>query len=291
METSETIDRIFQRLEYQLRNMSPWAKRILAPLLLLLIALLDYRVSGEFSIFYLVPVVFAAEAISFGAAEVMALLCATTWGFLDVVATAGPVDFFAVLWNALIRLSFFILAALLIERNRKANIQAHVFASTDSLTGTANARVFTEELERTIARQRRQHVPFTLVYLDLDHFKDVNDGFGHPEGDAVLLRIAEDIRGEIRSTDMLARLGGDEFGLLMPETSGAQAKLVLQRIRALLQYQTELNHGAGATFGAVTFQIPPTDASEAIATADHLMYRGKHHRGSILAEDWTGPTT
>src|SRR5258706_80222 len=104
-------------------------------------------------------------------------------------------------------------------------------ARTDALTGLANRRVFHETLEAEIRRSRRYRWPVTVLLLDLDYFKDVNDSHGHMLGDLVLERVGGIVRHAVRDADAACRCGGEEFGVVLPETAREGGYAVAERIR------------------------------------------------------------
>ncbi|MGB0859819.1 MAG: diguanylate cyclase, partial [Pseudoalteromonas spongiae] len=104
-------------------------------------------------------------------------------------------------------------------------------ANTDYLTGLYNRRYFVEVAEREFKRAMRSGEPFALMSLDIDHFKRINDKFGHPAGDEVLKTIAKNLIGNLRDEDVLARIGGEEFAIILPHTNFEQASKVAERIR------------------------------------------------------------
>lgn len=104
-------------------------------------------------------------------------------------------------------------------------------ANTDYLTSLYNRRYFVETAEREFKRAERSGEPFALMSLDIDHFKKINDKYGHPIGDAVLESFAVSLQENLRDGDVLARIGGEEFAILLPNTSFEKAKLVAERIR------------------------------------------------------------
>lgn len=151
-------------------------------------------------------------------------------------------------------------------------------ASHDELTGLANRRRMQEQLTEQLKRERRGDQPLSLTLLDLDHFKRINDTFGHQTGDEVLRRFAEIAKTSLREVDMLARWGGEEFLLLCPGSTADQAAIGLDRLRqqlaasVLLPRQPQVT----VTFSAGTVQYRPGETiEEAIARADHALYAAK----------------
>ena len=125
------------------------------------------------------------------------------------------------------------------DRYRRASLLANAELSrlsrTDDLTGLANRRHFDEVVATEVARSLRYGGPLTLVTLDLDHFKVVNDTLGHSEGDQVLRRVAQVMRSSSRANDLAARLGGEELAMLLPETSIGDGERIAERIRTSIQ--------------------------------------------------------
>lgn len=272
---------------------SPVALRVLLSVILLVcVAVIDIATGSEvsFSIFYLLPVSFAGAFISRRAGTILAIVSAATWGYLEVTTGRAYSAAWIPYWNSAVRLGFFLLVNELIERLRRAHASERALAREDPLTRIANARVFEEYAHPTIALGRRGGHPFTIAYVDLDRFKQVNDEFGHSEGDRLLRTVAALIAGGVRSTDVVARLGGDEFGILMPDTEAEQARVTLERIAATIADGVGGRRAVEATVGAVTFSEPPEDVDCAVREADALMYRGKAKgRGRILQATWPEP--
>jgi len=169
---------------------------------------------------------------------------------------------------------FAMAVALAIEHRRL--IAERSVATTDFLTGIANRRGFYETLTREIERCRRYQTPMTLLYLDCDEFKAVNDRMGHSAGNRLLARIAAILKENTRASDVLGRLGGDEFAVVLAETPAERSAEVVARLQAATR--SALGPEAPAvtfSIGAVTFDIPPTSPNEAIRVADALMYEAK----------------
>lgn len=141
-------------------------------------------------------------------------------------------------------------------------------ASHDELTDLPNRRAFMEAAEQEIARCGRYGSSFALAIIDVDRFKEVNDSFGHPAGDAVLCAVAAGCRASIRSTDVAARLGGDEFALLLIAADEASAKTVCERLRETIA-SLRLAAGTGTPI-ATTVSIGAACWAEGMAVDDLL---------------------
>ena len=153
-------------------------------------------------------------------------------------------------------------------------------ASTDGLTGIANRRHFDEFLSQQVASADRYGTPLSLVTLDLDHFKRLNDRYGHPAGDEVLRAVAAVLREVARESDLVARHGGEEFALVLPQTNEAGALMAAERCAEAIR-SAEIHHDGQtlrvtASFGVVTFdQIAHRDADGLLEAADKAVYAAK----------------
>jgi diguanylate cyclase (GGDEF)-like protein len=173
-------------------------------------------------------------------------------------------------------------AAIAIENARLHNLvnqQAH----TDMLTGLPNRRALIERLEAEIRRSIRYKRHFSLMMIDLDDFKEINDLFGHPVGDSVLQDIAQRMLETIRDTDFLTRYGGDEFALLLPETEQNTAEDIAHRLQREIQnFKLSLPEHSqkrlGLSTGLATFPIHGTTINMLIKTADQNLYHKKKDR-------------
>lgn len=152
--------------------------------------------------------------------------------------------------------------------------------SQDSLTGLKSHGVFKQELVSTLSLAVRNQHPLTVAMIDIDHFKAVNDNYGHPAGDQVIKRLAILLSQRLRSSDLIARYGGEEFAVAFPDTSMADAEVLLDELRASF---AEILHAAGdhefrATFSAGLAGGPPhTQPEEIIAAADTALYEAKRN--------------
>lgn len=176
-------------------------------------------------------------------------------------------------------------------------------ANSDPLTGLANRRAFDGELSRQFASWRRTRQPFVVVLLDLDHFKQINDRFGHPVGDEALIRVAQTIQHSVRETDLPARIGGEEFAILCPDADLEAGVRTVERIR---QAVSEIFVGKGAESVRVSVScgiacVAGNEPMQAlIRRADEALYAAKHggrncsylHNGReavpVAEEDWDG---
>jgi len=159
---------------------------------------------------------------------------------------------------------------------RRANLRMRSLALTDGLTGLPNRVALIGAIERAIQRGRRQGKCFSLLMLDLDGFKGVNDRFGHAEGDAVLRAVAGEMSSQLRRDDEPCRLGGDEFAAVLACADEQTAPEVAERLRQVLERRMAAQGWpVTASIGTVTFSSPPASAAAALAQADALMYAAK----------------
>jgi diguanylate cyclase (GGDEF)-like protein len=158
-------------------------------------------------------------------------------------------------------------------------------STTDGLTGLLNVRGFHQRLQQELARADRSHQPLSLVIIDLDGLKSINDRHGHEVGNRALGAVAETMRDTLRLTDTAARVGGDEFTFLAPNTSENAAVMLAERIRMrATEAQSELARLAGGiSLGVVTFdpaQNNVADAAALMRTADEALYESKRAGGN-----------
>jgi diguanylate cyclase (GGDEF)-like protein len=164
-------------------------------------------------------------------------------------------------------------------------------ALSDDLTGLANRRAFFQRLQQEWSRYQRSARPFTVIILDLDGFKQINDRFGHQTGDRALQWLAGHLRRCLRQEDLAARLGGDEFALLLPETSAQSGQAVLDRLCTAVAADHSLVDARLGTVirlrvsgGAATPDTSTLDADHLVLVADTQLYARKSER-AILAMD------
>lgn len=159
---------------------------------------------------------------------------------------------------------------------RRAHLRMRSLALTDALTGLPNRVALIGAIERAIQRCRRAGEPFSLLMLDLDGFKQVNDRHGHAEGDAVLRAVAAELATALRREDEPSRLGGDEFAAVLARTDAQAAPDIAERLRAALEARMRADgRSVTASVGTVSFATPPPSAAAALGRADALMYAAK----------------
>jgi diguanylate cyclase (GGDEF)-like protein len=194
-------------------------------------------------------------------------------------------NLFVVVWT----FTFMVLnSQRLQEELENARIELEKLATTDYLTGLSNMRAFFERASNEIIRGQRHEIPLSVVVFDIDHFKRVNDRFGHPGGDKMLRQMAAVCKRMTRQNDIVARLGGEEFGLLLTHTDLGTARFVAESFRKAI---AELVVGAGngsisitASFGAA--ELKDTDTLESfLARADQNLYQAKDRGRNCVVAD------
>lgn len=157
-------------------------------------------------------------------------------------------------------------------------------AMTDGLTGIRTHRFFMETLNAEWKRSTRAGRPFSIVLIDLDRFKFVNDFYGHLEGDLVLQRVARILEQTCRRSDVVARYGGDEFVVLMPETNIEQARQLAAKLRQIVASDDLLREkNIGGSFGVASFPVHGSTPQELIQLADSSMYLSKRQGGNAVS--------
>jgi diguanylate cyclase (GGDEF)-like protein len=158
-------------------------------------------------------------------------------------------------------------------------------ATTDPLTGLFNPRAFHERLRQEMGRAARYREPLSLLIVDLDGLKRVNDQYGHEVGNAALRSVAGAIRSELREIDLGARIGGDEFGVLAPRTNEESALVLAERLRARVAEGVGAAPGLGTTISIGIAALAPSRNGRPtpvslIAVADEALYRAKRDGGN-----------
>lgn len=204
------------------------------------------------------------------------------WGYLAIVASMDAItsrDTYQH-WAALLS------AALESQRRQEEVLRSAHF---DSLTGLPNRRLFVRELDQALARWRRSRTPFSVLFMDLDGFKLINDTLGHQMGDRLLQSVGVAIAEQVREVDTAARFGGDEFVVLLSDTDAAQALTAAKRVQAAVSELREFDGHVivtRASVGIATSAVSYQTAEEVLSDADAAMYSAKTREpGSVSLFD------
>lgn len=199
------------------------------------------------------------------------------WALVDAVPAIGQDG----------RLRQVIVSFVDISERQQQKLQLEQLASTDTLTGLATRRRLHELARHGLARARRSGRPLAMVILDVDHFKLINDRFGHETGDRVLFGLAKLVLGQLREVDIAARWGGEEFCLLLPDTTQQAALDVAERLRARIEAMTMFAPNGTplrvtASFGAAVSTPDDYDLHRLVEAADQAMYQAKREGRNLV---------
>jgi diguanylate cyclase (GGDEF)-like protein len=223
-------------------------------------------------------VVFAAYAFASRAAVALHVLVASVMLSVPLL-TAPAVDFENVLAESLVALPILLVAAGVVvhlrERLTAAVEAVGAEARIDGLTGVGNYRLLDERLRYELTRHRRTGRPLSVVILDLDTFKTVNDVLGHLVGDQLLRDVAATLRATVREADTVVRQGGDEFCILAPETGAEEAAMLVGRIKHALRGLVAVGEPLSTSAGCATFPDDATSPEVLLAQADLEQRRDK----------------
>lgn len=250
----------------------------LAACLVLAIASLDARTGSDTNIVivYLVPVGFASWILGRRWGLAVAALAAGLSLAADVYASGPAGGSWIAAWNAVVEFVVLSGAAVTLSALRASLTREQAASRRDYLTGLSNWRALAEAADVELARLRRFARPLTIVYMDCDRFKRVNDTYGHATGDELLRMIAEAIVSTVRAVDTVARLGGDEFVVLLPETDAQAAEAAIERMQKGIEgAMASRDWPVTMSFGAATFVDPPDSVDELLSAADRLLYESK----------------
>lgn len=168
-----------------------------------------------------------------------------------------------------------------VTAQKKTETELVELARHDPLTGMANRRYFFERANQEFARARRYLTPLSIAWMDIDHFKRINDDYGHAAGDEMLKSLFRDSQRLLRETELLARIGGEEFAVLMPDTGLQGAHHLAERIRQSVADHTLLFHGQGISctisIGVATLNSSDQSIEDCLQRADRAMYQAKEH--------------
>ena len=214
-----------------------------------------------------------AWAVGRNAGLNISVLSASVWLISNLLSGQSFSNEFIGVWNTLLRFGFYSVVTILLADLRNALEEEHILANTDPLTGAMNRRSFNEITEKKMISSEIQNHPYTMVYIDIDNFKTVNDMLGHAVGDLVLKTVVDTINAQIRSTDFLARIGGDEFAILLTDIDQEHAKSIVERVQSsLLEKMKADDWDITFSIGVMTVLTMPESADRLLSLTDALMY-------------------
>jgi len=265
-----------------LSQLSPSLLALLVLGLTVLTVLSDYFVGAEISlgIFYLAPISITAWYGRLLPAFLLSVLCST---LTILVAQQGWQTTAVMIWGGIAHVVFFCVVSSLLVRLKAVLEHEIILGRTDHLTGVLNRRALFEQLELIFNLARRQRSPITLVYLDVDKFKQINDSAGHKAGDAVLNAVASCLLKHRRRTDLVGRLGGDEFAVALPDTDHHAARMLLDGLNKQFSTGQIPFREITCSIGVATFVSMPSSVTEAISFADTCMYEVKQRGGDGIS--------
>jgi diguanylate cyclase (GGDEF)-like protein len=233
------------------------------------------------------PVIFVCASLSLFFAARMPLMTILPFPFGALPMQPGSIGAFNLTVIAHTLLLVVLFVALSKER---LEFEQRTKAQTDPLTGALNRRAFMARGERLVSRHRHEGAPLSLLFLDLDHFKSLNDRFGHAGGDDVLTCFVGLVNSCIRPTDFLFRIGGEEFCCLLPYTGTAQAHRIAERIRHQVETASVIVAGmpvkATVSIGIASTDVSGHDLDALIRRADSAVYAAKRAgRNRVVTAD------
>ena len=265
-------------IDLKIKKPNKYIVLLISILTVAILGITDY-ISGfemSFSIFYLLPISFTILLSDFKLGIIISLLSAFSWYLADISSGHIYNSLFTPIWNSVMRFGYFMIHTYFFSQFIKLYEKTKINSLTDSLTGIANTRYFLEFFEREIKKAKRTNLPFTLLYIDLDNFKFINDTSGHQVGDSLLKMIAKTVNGSIRPSDIFARLGGDEFAILLPESDYSESNNLIKRIKKTIETELKKNNWPiTVSIGAITYKNFENTISDMIKQADDFMYKVK----------------
>ncbi len=236
------------------------------------------------SLFYLIPITLVTWKVGREAGIFISVTSAASWLLADLLMLCEFSNPIIPFLNETFRLIVFLVITYALFEMKKLLESQKALARTDSLTGIANRRAFFELAQIELQRARRFKHPISILYLDLDNFKNINDSFGHHTGDSLLCLVAANIKKSTRETDTIARFGGDEFVVMLSETKSSYS--VAEKIqKKLLKIVKNRNWPVTFSIGAVTFKHLPKSVDELIKKADSLMYSAKEKGKNMIQHE------
>jgi diguanylate cyclase (GGDEF)-like protein len=253
---------------------------VLAFTLVLLIGWIRLQTSPElaFSFLYLVPIITVTWLVGMRWGVLIAFVSALAWSIADLLSIEHHWNFHIHLLCLGFRLAIFLSIVFVVAKYKKILTIQKEIAVMDPLTGVANRRGFLQLAQTEIDRSRRYNHPFSVMVIDIDNFKKINDHFGHFTGDRLLLAVVQTLKRHVRAIDIVARFGGDEFVVLLVKTEETSASLVARKLhQQLLAIMARNKWHVTLSIGLATYRSTPNSIDETIKAADELMYQVKRN--------------
>ena len=266
------------KLLWKPENAQKWFLTCFCFGLVSLIACLHY-VTGlayEFNSFYAIPILASAWLLDTAACAALTVACLAAWAIADIQLGGEQSDLLPLAVNTTTRAFTIILVIVTMKRLRRALQREWDISRQDQLSGLWNRRYFFELGATILTLAKRQSLPVTMVFMDLDRFKEVNDSLGHAVGDELLRTVSAVMQAHFRSEDVLARLGGDEFAAIMPGLTAADARLRLESLRDKIRTTMD-QQGWPVTLsiGAASFVVVEGSIEAMVRAAHAAMYEAK----------------
>ena len=254
-----------------------WALATLAPIgvVLLAYAVASVPGAGDGAVLYMWPVLWTA--FFFGRPGAIAIVICIALAHGVVLLSLAPPDGYFDRWVDVVASVSVVAGVVQMLTRHIDRLHARLAdeARTDKLTGLLNRRGFEERASVELAHARRESTSIAVVVFDLDHFKHINDEWGHEIGDQVLARVGTVLARESRDVDIVARFGGEEFVTLLPRSDSADADLFAQRIRLALAAADPSGLPVVRVSAGVASAVAPADVETLVACADSALYAAK----------------
>ncbi|HDP70613.1 MAG TPA: sensor domain-containing diguanylate cyclase [Actinobacteria bacterium] len=235
---------------------------------------------------YIIPIFIAAVTYNVIGSLVIGIASASilVWSFYSGLASdliANPEAFsYEITLGTIIFLIAGLVLGYISNKQKKQQAQLERLSVRDRLTGLYNYSYFVDRLDEEIKRSKRYETPLALIMIDIDHFKDFNDTYGHEKGNRLLKNIAEILKKKVRDIDLVARYGGEEFAILLPNI-GKEAREAAERMRAAVEdadFEGDIEQPVVKKTISVGVAVCPNDASndtELVVKADEALYEAK----------------
>ncbi|MBF0558164.1 MAG: GGDEF domain-containing protein [Nitrospirae bacterium] len=278
----------FKKAGNVLYNQSKIKSIFLGCAFLALIGVVEYITGYEVNVsfLYLLPISIFCWNINLQAGIFISILCSATSVFSNHMSGLMYSNTPILLWNIVSMAIFFVIFAYAITIAKDIYHDEKSLARQDALTGIANRNAFIEMGGLELERCKRYEHPITVAYIDCDNFKTINDTLGHQTGDMLLQVVADTLKNNVRTSDIVSRIGGDEFAVIMPETEEVPSGIAFKKIQnALLHNMLKNKWDVTFSIGIATFESPPKSLDELISKADTLMYDVKKNGKNMIRHE------